>query len=370
MMKKISILIICAVVVLIFVFGSIYVKKLELFKPYPDAVYIPENMAETRIAYQNLSEQEKAVYTALYSGISQKSEYIELPFEIDGNTYEKIYFNIEKQEPEFFWLARDFYSADKIRTAQIIYRNVSDNMKSSFETVRNQILDDIKNYDDYGKLLYIHDYLTENCTYIESGVENIDTAYGCLVDKNANCEGYSKAFKYLCDESNIPCVVTVGKSFDGTNHAWNQVQLNGEWYNADITWDDCDDEFVKVHTYFLCSDSDFALHMPDSALMPVFECSFDTQNYYVKNKSFISTQEDAERILPEKLEGVSENIELKFSDNYSYNEFKNVYISNQRIFDILTESNPDVANNKINCLMKEFENNCVIAFKMQFTKIE
>ncbi len=369
-MKKISVLITFTVAVLIFVFGNIHVKKSELFKPYPDVVYIPENMAKTRVAYQNLSEREKAVYTALYRGISQKSEYIELPFEIDGGTYEKIYFNIEKQEPELFWLAGDFYSAEKIRTAQIIYRNVSDEMKLSLETVKNQILDDIKNYDNYGKLLYIHDYLTENCKYIESGVENIDNAYGCLVDKNANCEGYSKAFKYLCDGSNIPCVVTVGKSFDGTNHAWNQVQLGGNWYNVDVTWDDCDDEFVKVHAYFLCSDSDFVLHIPDSELMPVFECKENSQNYYIRNNAFIANQNDAERILAEKLGSFSENIELKFSDNYTYNEFKNVYIENQRIFDIFTENNPDVANNKINCLMKDFENNCIITFKIQLTKSE
>lgn len=367
-MKRIISLILALTACLFVIFGFMYVRRSGLLKAYPDAAYMPEDITQTRIAYMSLGEREKAVYTALYNGISRQSEYIELPFEIDGDTYEKIYFNIEKQEPEFFYLASDFYSAEKIRTAQIIYRDTSDDMKSALELSRIRIVENIKDCDDYEKLLYIHDYLTENCKYIESGVENIDNAYGCLVDKNANCEGYAKAFKYICDGLNIPCAVTVGNSFDGRNHAWNQVQLDGEWYNVDVTWDDCDDEFVGVHTYFLCDDKDFASHYPDSELMPVFECTSYNRNYYVKSNCFIRTQNDAERILAERLKDISGNIELKFSDNYTYNEFKNVYITNQRIFDILSESNPDVLNNQISCFMKEFEGNCIIALRIKCTE--
>ena len=58
------------------------------------------------------------------------------------------------------------------------------------------------------------------------------------------CEGYSKAFKVLCDQLGIPCVLEVGygratPSGAAGLHMWNVVKMpDGNWYGADITWDD------------------------------------------------------------------------------------------------------------------------------------
>ncbi len=50
------------------------------------------------------------------------------------------------------------------------------------------------------------------------------------------CEAYSRAFKVLCDESGIPCVLVDGEA--GGPHMWNYVQFDGAWYGADVTWND------------------------------------------------------------------------------------------------------------------------------------
>lgn len=48
------------------------------------------------------------------------------------------------------------------------------------------------------------------------------------------CQGYSYAFKMICDELGIPC--TVGS---GDGHMWNYVQTeDGNWYAIDATWND------------------------------------------------------------------------------------------------------------------------------------
>ena len=58
------------------------------------------------------------------------------------------------------------------------------------------------------------------------------------------CEGYSKAFKVLCDQLQIPCVLEMGNARatpDGAVglHMWNSVKMpDGKWYGSDITWDD------------------------------------------------------------------------------------------------------------------------------------
>ncbi|MBR3403148.1 MAG: leucine-rich repeat protein [Parasporobacterium sp.] len=59
---------------------------------------------------------------------------------------------------------------------------------------------------------------------------------------NVVCEGYSKAFKYLCDMSGVPCLTVSGMMAGGTGegrHMWNIVQMNdGASYLVDVT--NCD----------------------------------------------------------------------------------------------------------------------------------
>ena len=58
------------------------------------------------------------------------------------------------------------------------------------------------------------------------------------------CDGYSRAFKVLCDRLGIPCVLVTGYASSGAEHTgeyhmWNSVRMpDGNWYGADITWDD------------------------------------------------------------------------------------------------------------------------------------
>lgn len=95
----------------------------------------------------------------------------------------------------------------------------------------------------YYDIKMIHNYLIDNVEY-ESSISkgNIYNIYGALINKEAVCEGYAKAFKYLLDGLNIPCVIINGKATNSQgkteNHAWNGVQIDGKWYGVDVTWDD------------------------------------------------------------------------------------------------------------------------------------
>ena len=58
---------------------------------------------------------------------------------------------------------------------------------------------------------------------------------------NALCEGYAKAFKYLCDLSefsgDVTCYLVEGHEHGGA-HMWNVVWIDGAFYPADITYID------------------------------------------------------------------------------------------------------------------------------------
>ena len=119
---------------------------------------------------------------------------------------------------------------------------------------------------DYDKLQAYRQYICDQVSYNFS--INKDTAYGnpwqllWVFDGNAStnvvCEGYAKAFKYLCDlteESNgwIGSVETldVTGTMNGDRHMWNVVRINGTNYLADVT--NCDQGTVGYPTeLFLC----------------------------------------------------------------------------------------------------------------------
>lgn len=93
------------------------------------------------------------------------------------------------------------------------------------------------------------------------------------------CEGYAKAFQYLCDlsvfESGTVCYTVTGVMGDGTNsenHMWNIVTLNGENYLVDVT--NCD-------TGGIGSDGSLFLAKPRSGTMNTGYTFFNSRNHSV-----------------------------------------------------------------------------------------
>ena len=118
-----------------------------------------------------------------------------------------------------------------------------DEALSFLDGMRKEIGRQLEGQNDFEKIKQVHDWLIDNIEY-DTRLEANEpySIYGALVEGRAVCEGYARSFKYILDELGIPCVLVSGT---GTNsngetesHAWNYVQLNGEWYAIDVTWDD------------------------------------------------------------------------------------------------------------------------------------
>ncbi len=93
----------------------------------------------------------------------------------------------------------------------------------------------------YERLKSAHDWLCEQVVYT-SDAPRAHEAAGALLDGQAVCDGYAKAFKLICDELEIPCIIVAGTAYQNGSeelHAWNYVCMeNGKWYGVDATWDD------------------------------------------------------------------------------------------------------------------------------------
>lgn len=108
--------------------------------------------------------------------------------------------------------------------------------------------------------LAVHDWIIDHAAYDESHTfPNRSHPYGLLVEGQAICMGYANTFQLFMDLLDIPCVTVIGASGGSReDHAWNLVQLDGDWYAVDTTWDDPLGSYVGVpaanekehHRYF------------------------------------------------------------------------------------------------------------------------
>ena len=98
---------------------------------------------------------------------------------------------------------------------------------------------------DFEKELALHDALVRLGDYDETvydrgtGLSDHTNPYGLLVEGYGICLAYATSFQLLMDLADVECITVVGASSSSTSdHAWNMVRLEGEWYCVDPTWDD------------------------------------------------------------------------------------------------------------------------------------
>lgn len=120
------------------------------------------------------------------------------------------------------------------------------------------IVDENADKSDYEKLLAYKNWICENVSYNDEAADN-DTPYGdpwqiiYVFDNDDTtevvCEGYAKAFQYLCDLSDFHDAVcyTVSGTMSGDltggvsssgGHMWNIIRTNNQSYLVDVT--NCD----------------------------------------------------------------------------------------------------------------------------------
>lgn len=118
--------------------------------------------------------------------------------------------------------------------------------QSQLKYVKNAVANFVNVYtepgmDDFVKVFYAHNYICNRCSYQDKGwwVKSANTAYGAFHHKKAQCSGYSRAFKALCDGMGIGCrYVHANSKAMNPAHQWNLVKVNKKWYLIDTQLND------------------------------------------------------------------------------------------------------------------------------------
>ncbi|QVK07235.1 MAG6410 family transglutaminase-related lipoprotein [Mycoplasma mycoides] len=151
--------------------------------------------------------------------------------------------------------------------------------------------------------------------YKTNSILKDQTAYSALVEKCTVCTGYAKGFKMIMEELSIPCIVMEGQSsrdFWAPRHAWNLIEVDGEWYHVDPTSDRTHSE--ATFNFFFNSNDDFKKMDNFDRNLGVYGSRF--RNY--KDKSFVHSKEETLALIDNQISdnnGETKILELT-SDNF------------------------------------------------------
>lgn len=156
-------------------------------------------------------------------------------------------------------------------------------------------------------ILAAHDWIVTHTTYDENMLlavpkqsPDTENPYGLLISHQAICMGYTTTFQLFMDMLGVESVIVRGSS-DGEEHAWNMVNLDGEWYHVDVTWDDFipdPDNRPPLHLYCFVTDELMKIkHVWDPDTVP--EATDDSKVYFKTHGKYAATKEEAEALLNE-----------------------------------------------------------------------
>lgn len=311
---------------------------------------------------QFLDDGTKDVYKQLYSGLLSFSESIDVTDKvIKKNDIGKLLEMCASSSPEITYIGQEYTvcidSEDYVTELNVTYSKTPAQANSERDALENKaevILSGIsKKWGDYEKVKYFHDAIIQNCDYSEEGKDPY-SAYGCLYDGKAVCEGYSKAMQYLCDKSGIICIPVTGKGNSDGNlqpHIWNKIKINGKWYCFDVTWDDPVSEFESGYVrydYFAITDEEMNRDhsVEENPYMKYPEAVSKEADYFVKSKLFCDSSTDYVQLLTDTVNDTMMKNQtyarIKCSDKDTYDKLLNEIFaqeedSSAKIFSILSD---------------------------------
>ncbi len=278
-----------------------------------------------RYAYETLTSREKELYDKIVEGIENLGFIICEEDEYTVEEWVKIYSLVYNQE------ARLFYMGPKVKVGKLFYltkdTDAINKMQKDIDAVADKLVAEANGKSTtFEKLQVFHDYLVLNSTF-ELKEDKTTANYNASIynafgsgeaQGNIQCVGYAKAVQYLCDKAGIACMVVTGETESGQTHAWNIVDVDGVWYNFDVTWDDpilSTPNYKNIrYNYFLVPDKyiDNVTHfhrsekkMSSGSYIKLFDppvCTETAQNYFVKKNLVYSDFASAEAALKAEIE--------------------------------------------------------------------
>lgn len=300
-----------------------------------------------------MNDDEKKVYKIIYDGLRKRSYQIEAPFHMPSEQILEIYIRVLYDNPMLFYVNQTTITIGGQSGAyslipEYLYteREISQLIRE-IQVVVDKIHTRVDTMQDEFRIeKFLHDSVVKSVPYDYDALNkkdcfNAHSIIGAFIDKKAVCEGIAKAFKFLCNEFSMKCIVVYGKAsqdgdFSGdTYHAWNLVKVKNESYYVDVTWDNmCDGEIRHIsYDYFNVTTEDILKdHMPNTTALPV--CTDTRLNYFYATNSIVNTYDQLEALIKARISSK----EIMFKAAPGHGVFSDIEVFKRKTYEAVLQA--------------------------------
>lgn len=292
--------------------------------------------------YEKLTDEQKKIYESIANAVKNfESEFAVRDYTTNSKDEfaEEVSIAIAafiNDHPEVFYLQSQYSTYilsgfdGNIGYVKLNYTEATlDDVNAKIEIIKQKIQEYIagtENLSDYEKELYLHDKLAQNVTY--SNLEDLPRAYhtaeGPFLENIGVCDGFTKTLQILYDQVGIDSIIVLGV-LDDNPHAWNLVNIEGQWYHVDLTSSRSivEETGIITHAYFNLSDGRMSkiATFDDPELLPKADAL--DYNYYTYNDYVVYSTDNMSSKLAEIYEDFKDKDYIEFylegsvSDNIS-----------------------------------------------------
>ena len=247
----------------------------QLLDNYSDSRQIPKDTPMDEDTYDDLVDDDSTksetvvknaddmmdIFHDAYDNTLESVQFKVEGYTLTGEDLQYVYTQLQREDPYDVCCVDSWSSRQQNNrvVVSISYNIDIDTLKTIKAETRNLVKEAVAKIDTKGKSQYelvdsVNEYLCDISEYPakEPYAPVTHTAYGAFHDGSSVCEGYACAAKMMLNELGVVCDIEVGECTNGGGHAWNLVQLDGKWYQMDVTWNDGGGD---RKTYFLVTDA-------------------------------------------------------------------------------------------------------------------
>lgn len=293
----------------------------------------------------------KVLYVEIYQTLALMEGDVLLST-TDASALSGVYQAVINDHPEFFYLNgytyTRFMQQDEIKYITFSGRYLYDaaeveRRQAAIDRIVDEKTEQLAGGDYYETVKAVYEDLILSTEYSADSPDNQNIC-SVFLDGKSVCNGYAKAAQYLLNSCGISCIIVNGTAM-GSAHAWNIVEMYGEYYHMDVTWGDpsyytesgAEKKGVPDidYSYLGLTTEEISKNHNVDETFPVPFCDAIQDNYFVREGRYLYGYDKAqiEEIFRTARERGENAVCIKASDRQAYQEIYENLIGEQEIFD-------------------------------------
>ena len=313
---------------------------------------------ETGYAFSYLTEEEKLWYIDILHSLENMETEVVLSEEpikagLRGEDIDQVFQAVAFDHPELFYVTGYEYTGyqlgEKLVSLEFTGKYTCTPAEAAvraedIEVAAGVILNRLKSLTSpYDICKAIYETIIFETEYCLEATEN-QNIYSVFVNHSSVCQGYAKAFQYLCLRMGIDATLIVGKDYTGEGHAWNMVQLDGNYYLSDITWGEANykqgyqaGNVPEInYDFFLVTSEEMQHTHLDEMWYPLPKCVSRECNYFVQEGLYMEQYDES--FLSQLFAGANaeekKQVSVKFGSKKLYLQVEEELVEQGRIFSL------------------------------------